>query len=190
MSAFDPETGIWLVADNDSPEHQFDFSLAVAMVKVLNFYDAMSVVDLGCGMGQYCDLLRLAGIPSKGYDGNPNTYRLTEGKYGIMDLSKKIYLHTFDWVISLEVGEHIPQQYEQIFIDNLTQSATEGIILSWAIPDQGGFGHVNCQPNEYIIDQLKTRGLRYHSFWSAYLRKQADLSWFRNTLMVFVRISK
>ena len=41
-------------------------------------------------------------------------------------------------VMSLEVGEHIPADYEAIFLDNLARHAKEGVLLSWARPNQGG----------------------------------------------------
>ncbi len=41
-------------------------------------------------------------------------------------------LNKYDWIISLEVAEHIPAQFESIYIDNLVKHAKEGIILSWA----------------------------------------------------------
>ena len=48
------------------------------------------------------------------------------------------------------MGEHIPKIYEKIFIDNLDNNNTKGIIISWAVKGQGGVGHVNEQNNEYI----------------------------------------
>lgn len=187
MSSFDPETGIWLVADKDSPEHVFDFNLAVAIVEVLKFYGVKTVVDLGCGLGTYCELLKLAGFPAIGYDGNKNTPRLTDGKCGILDFSEEIDIGWYDAVISLEVAEHIPEQHEATFLMNVAKTTKRVLILSWAVPGQGGLGHVNTQENEYVIQKMEQHGYTLLPYWSAYLRKQADLSWFRNTLMVFTR---
>ena len=69
------------------------------------------------------------------------------------DLNKQ-----YDWVLSLEVGEHIPAKYFDTFIKNLCKHSKEGIILSWAIKDQDGLGHVNCRPNEYIKSILSPLG--------------------------------
>ena len=35
------------------------------------------------------------------------------------------------WILSLEVAEHIPAQFESIYIDNLVKHAKEDIILAW-----------------------------------------------------------
>ena len=39
--------------------------------------------------------------------------------------------------MSLEVGEHLPQEFENIFIHNLHNNNKSGILLSWAIKGQG-----------------------------------------------------
>merc|ERR1711959_250741 len=59
-----------------------------------------------------------------------------------------------DWVVSIEVGEHIEKAKEQAFLDNLATVARRGVILSWGVPGQTGYGHVNCQSNEYVVEQL------------------------------------
>ena len=51
---------------------------------------------------------------------------------------------------SLEVAEHIPLENEEAYLDNCCKLCEIGCILSWALPGQGGLGHVNEQPNEYV----------------------------------------
>jgi hypothetical protein len=48
-----------------------------------------------------------------------------------------------DWIISLEVALHIPEKYEAVYLDNILRHATKRIILSWAVPGQGGISHIN-----------------------------------------------
>jgi 2-polyprenyl-3-methyl-5-hydroxy-6-metoxy-1,4-benzoquinol methylase len=68
----------------------------------------------------------------------------TNNAVKFMDLSSRKWLgHQFDWILSLEVGEHIPHQLEDVFIGNLVRHAKKGIILSWAVPGQEGHHHVN-----------------------------------------------
>jgi 2-polyprenyl-3-methyl-5-hydroxy-6-metoxy-1,4-benzoquinol methylase len=66
-----------------------------------------------------------------------------------IDLQKK-----FDCVISLEVGEHIPQKSESVFINNLISHTKQYLILSWATPGQVGDAHVNEQDADYIISKI------------------------------------
>ena len=67
-------------------------------------------------------------------DGNPSTKELNNGVCDILDLSKThVFDNKYDWVLSLEVGEHIPKEYENIFIDNLCNNCINGIIISWVL---------------------------------------------------------
>jgi hypothetical protein len=88
-------------------------------------------------------------------------------------------------VFCLEVGEHIPVQYEQTFIDNVCRAAKNDIVLSWAIIGQGGDGHVNCRNNDYVINQMAIRGFTIDIGKSNQLRNCANLFWFKNTVMYF-----
>ncbi|MES2731707.1 MAG: methyltransferase domain-containing protein [Bacteroidota bacterium] len=180
-------TGAWTIADKDTPEHCFDFDLVAAIVTILKQHKAKTVVDLGCGLGIYCQVFKLAGLSPTGYDGNPHTHGLTDGRCNVLDLSADIEIGTFDWVISLEVGEHVPQEYEETFLNNIAKSAKQGIILSWAVPGQEGLGHVNNHTNEYIIEKVEALGFTYVEKASKSLRRKAELSWFKNTLLVFLR---
>ena len=86
--------------------------------------------------------------------------------------------------MSLEVGEHIPREHEQTFLDNVCRYANELIVLSWAVEGQAGLGHVNCRNNDYIVEQMRQRGYVLDDTTSK-LREAAQVPWFKDTLMVF-----
>ena len=95
---------------------------------------------------------------------------------------------TYDWVISIEVGEHIPKEDEHTFLNNLSVLSAEGVVLSWAVVGQGGHQHVNEQSNEYIIEQMQKTGFTYNRMLSQKFREAVtELHWLRNTLMVFYK---
>lgn len=129
-------------------------------------------------------MIKEAGVLISCYDGNPETQELSEGRCAIVDLSKPIDFCQFDWTLSLEVGEHIPKEFEDIFINNILGSKY-GIILSWAVEGQGGTSHVNTRNNSYIRDKIVQKG--YNSDFEAEktLRAASTFDWFKNTLMVF-----
>ena len=98
------------------------------------------------------------------------------------------YLHTTDWVVSLEVLEHVPGHRESIVVDNILKLTQNGIILSWAIPRQGGVSHINEKPNEYVLDLFVNKlGFKYCKTTSDHLRSTAQLPWFKNTIFVFTK---
>ena len=148
--------------------------------------EAISSVDFGCGEGDYVRVLLEDGFDSHGYDGNPQTPLITNGIGKILDLSTPFDLNrTFDWVISLEVGEHIPHQYETVFIENIVKHASRGVILSWAVKGQGGTGHFNEQNNDYIKSIFTNYGFINDLKAETLLREKASLGWFKNTILVF-----
>jgi hypothetical protein len=88
-------------------------------------------------------------------------------------------------VLCLEVGEHIPKQFEQIFLNNIDKYNAKGVVLSWALKGQGGFGHFNEQNNDYVKRAMAARGYKNDLAAEERLRAAASLSWFKNTIMVF-----
>jgi len=128
-------------------------------------------------------------VQVNGCDGNPFTSELTEGLGFQADLSLPHQFKKVDWVISFEVGEHLPKEYESTFIDNLCTHANKGIIMSWAFPGQPGEGHINCQSSEYIISQLYKRGFLVDYIESNNIRSLSDTWWFQANLLVFYNIN-
>jgi cyclopropane fatty-acyl-phospholipid synthase-like methyltransferase len=182
------EKGFW--ETTDATGHIHDQSLANALMQYFIDNGILSVVDFGCGMGDYAKAFKANNFTVEAFDGNPNTEALTQGIGKVLDLSKPFYLRKkFDVVLSLEVGEHIPKEYEEQFIDNITKHAKKHLIISWAIVGQGGDGHVNCANNDYIIGQIVDRGFKHNAKDSQTIRNAAtNASWFGNTIMVFYKV--
>jgi SAM-dependent methyltransferase len=168
--------------------HFFDARLCAELTSLFLERAATSVVDLGCGDGSYVLALRGAGLNVDGFDGNPTCSDVTEGVCQNLDLSEEhVFDHPYEWVLSLEVGEHIPAEFEKAFISNLHRNNISGIVVSWAVPGQGGRGHVNERSNSYVRSIFSDLGYLYDAPASDRLRAASSLKWFRNTIMVFVR---
>jgi hypothetical protein len=184
------EHGYW-VGEEAKSQHAYDRTLGPALTAFFSRECASgNVVDLGCGMGTYVQHYRSAGINADGFDGNPFTPQLTNNVCGVKDLSIPFEFETpYTWVQSLEVGEHLPPQYEDIFIQNLHKNNKKGILLSWAVKGQGGHGHFNEQNNDYIRGKIEPLGYESDYETERALRSVASLRWFRNTIMVFRRKS-
>ena len=183
------EKGFWENPTNEG--HAHDSRLAGAILKLLKRRKCDTLVDFGCGTGEYARFFRKHGMVVEAYDGNPYTEQLTGGIGSVKDLSQPFNLNKyFKCIMSLEVGEHIPAEYEDNFIDNLIRHGRESddpiYIISWGIPGQVGDGHVNCRSNEYIIEKLETKGLFYLPHFTDELRKAASLWWFKQSIMVFI----
>ena len=154
-----------------------------------------SLLDICAGVGQYGHWLKLnnASIDWTGFDGAENIESFTDGYVKWIDVTNPVFdtiENSADWVMSLECGEHIPPEYTDNFLDLLDRHNKNGIILSWAIPGQGGHSHINCLSNDEIKSKLFARKY-FQDDWCLSFEKEArehaTYSWFRNTFMVFKR---
>jgi len=186
MAGIDPETGIWPL-HIAKKRHKIDYVLAAA---ISTYYDIPNrAADFGCGFGHYCKVLNFYGWQViDGYEGTEGMgpYKVWPWIYRI-DLSKPVEFISYDFVLCLEVGEHIPQKHEQVFLDNVAKATGRDLVMSWAVPNQRGTGHINCQTNDYIIEQMWNKGLRFQKRMTRRLRYYTTLKYFKNTLMVFKR---
>jgi len=150
------DKGFW---ENPTKEgHAHDSRLAGAILKILKARKIDTLVDFGCGTGEYARFFRRHRLVVEAYDGNPWTEQLTGGIGQVKDLSQRFnLLKQFGCVMSLEVGEHIPAEFEQAFLDNLITHSTgeDGslIILSWGVPGQDGDGHVNVNSITFYLQK-------------------------------------
>ena len=186
------EHGEWYSASLGG--HEFDSKLAAAIAELLRTLDVHTAADFGCGPGWYVAMMRRMGIAAQGYDANPHTPDISKVFFlnGFhcqqLDLSEEARAdNPFEFVMSLEVGEHIPPQFQDTFLDNVAYNSSRYVLLSWAVPGQPGDGHVNMLSNETVIKEMKARGFRYSDAVSISLRKRAGLEWFKDTLMFFER---
>ena len=185
MVDIDEKTGIWKSKEMES-KHKHDPQLSEAIVKFLKKEKVKNAVDFGCGLGKYVLEINKNNIECDGYDGNPFTPELTNGNCGVIDLSKDFDLNEkFDCVISLEVGEHLPAEFEEIYMRNITKHTKNLLILSWATPHQGGDGHVNEKSNNYIRNKIVNLGFSCDFAEEKKLRESSSLSWFKRTIFVF-----
>jgi hypothetical protein len=145
------------------------------------------ILDLGCGNGFYIQYLASKGISNvTGIDTYESSQRNpTFIQHG--DLSKPIH-YPADWVVTFEVGEHIPKQHESVFIENITRNARKGIIMSWAEVGHGGDGHVNEMDVGQVVKKITRHGFKLDTTTTNVLRMQSRICYFKRNLVVFTRV--
>ena len=187
----------------------FDSGIGYQLMDV--FANGTAVTDIGAGVGQLGGWLKDHGANVKwtGFDGGYNiqdfighTVNLNPNygpalkpfvipKVCYIDASNASLMRKLPkttWVVSIEVGEHIPKSKESEFLDNLAYLAEAGLIISWAAPGQGGHGHINEQPSAYIIKEMSKRNFAYQAdFTSVLSRATAVNCYLQRTLLVFAR---
>ncbi|CAD7961298.1 unnamed protein product [Amoebophrya sp. A25] len=198
---------------------------------------ALTSLDFGCGLGYYVRDLRKSGLSAFGLDGNPATEEISEGRCRLANFVEPLFCrlprqegpeavrtqddgvycrprgshNATDVVLSLEVGEHIPPEFERTFLDNLAKHARSLLILSWG--NQPGTGHYNNLPIPAVVPKVlralesqrnTTRSVKalhgrsslqemtpwmYDAREARALRSASTLPWFEHTLMVFRRMN-
>ena len=122
-----------------------------------------SVLDIGCGVGIWLAEFKNQGATEIfGIDGHwvpTEKLVIPRNSFQVHDLKTPIRIgRRFDLVVSLEVAEHIPSICADSFVESLCLHG-DTIVFSAAIPDQGGFDHVNEQPQDYWIKKFEKLGL-------------------------------
>ena len=166
--------------------HKIDLGIQASLEQL--FEDDSSVVDFGCGNADYSRYLVEKGLDCEAYDGNPNTPEMTNGFGRVLDLTKPFDLgKKFDYVVCLEVAEHIPLEYQDIFVENLVKHTDFYLVISWAVEGQGGDGHINEQNEDYVLNLFKNKNMNYNKEVSDFIKHNATLGWFKETVYVFRR---
>lgn len=179
------ENGAW-TQDTADETHQSSSNLAKFLLEYLS--KDRPVYDFGCGKGYYLNELAKQGFKCVGVEGFQLNNFLHDDVI-VHDLSKPFDMGEQGHVISLEVGEHIPKSGEQSFLDSIARNCKGKLIFSWALPGQPGVGHVNCQPQRYIIREVERRGFKYLPDVTLQTRAiiEDNVDWFRRTLLIFER---
>ncbi|EEC47359.1 predicted protein [Phaeodactylum tricornutum CCAP 1055/1] len=161
--------------------------------KLIRDEDVRSIVDFGAGVGQYKLALteRHPDLQYYAYDGAGNAVNYTNDYLEYFDLTIPLGLPKADWVLSLEVGEHVPSKYEGMVLRNLHRHNCKGIILSWGVLGQGGYGHVNNHSNDYIIKVIEQLGYVLDQKLTARFQQAKDnYWWFKKSTMAFRRTTE
>ena len=183
-------TGAWTLPET------YTYFLDRGMVGELGrLFANASVLELGAGKGCYAAALRRNasrpgpgfGVRVRAYDGSPDIAAQTAGLVQTADLTAALALGASDWVLCLEVAEHIPRPSEERLLANLHAHNRQGVVLSWS-NNAGGNGHVTLRTNEWAEARFGRMGyVRDLPAERALRRSVSNIHWFRETLLVFRR---
>lgn len=156
--------------------------------KLAELFKDKTVVDLGCGLGKYCPIISKKSKICDQFDGAVNIEEVTDGKIKYLNLAEPIKFEcSYDVVMSIEVAEHIPKLYEEIYVSNLIKCCKEILLVTWSRIGQAGHFHVNNKNREDVIKLLEGKGLKYNSNITYELKKIARIPWLKNNILYFTR---
>ena len=176
-----------LVAEEDINRHS-----AITIINIiLEYFEPQSVLDIGCGLGTWLSVFQKLGIADiQGVDGlwlQDELLRVPQQYVKKVNLENPLHLNRrFDLAISLEVAEHIHQDYAVDFVRSLTRHASV-ILFSAAVPNQGGHGHINEQWLDYWITLFHGEGYLPLDFIRGQIWNDPSvLWWLRQNIIILV----
>ncbi len=149
------------------------------------FGKALLAYDLGCSSGRYLSALIEHGLNAQGFDATPGIAR-SSPPIEELDLARpQVFTEAPGNVMCLEVAEHIHPQDQVHFLANLKALCADKLVLSWAVPGQGGKRHVNEQPRQNVINQIEALGFKYNVELMTKLSTVASIEWFKTSMYAF-----
>jgi len=170
-------------------------SAGTVIKMLISMLNPQSVVDVGCGRGTWLLEWQQQGIKDiLGIDGahqDKNKLLIAEEYFREYDLNTPFNSdRRFDLVTCMEVVEHLRPDSADTIIQTLTQ-LSDIIVFSAAIPNQGGFKHINEQWPSYWAkkferhDYVLVDALR----WKLLASEQVSW-WYRQNLFLAVKRNK
>ena len=160
---------------------------------LLKYIKPKSVLDVGMGIGTWLKVFQDYGIHQiTGVDGeyvDRSLFLIKEKNFIAHDLRVELNLkNKFDLVLSLEVIEHIPPEYEDAFIKTLTNHS-DTILFSAAIPGQGGQNHLNEQWQSYWGGKFMKFGYLAYDIFRPHLWNNEKIEWwYRQNILLYSKI--
>lgn len=183
------ETGYW--NSEQAPQHHIHSPMLSDFIcSYLEHDKQRQLYDFGCGMGMYLKDLYARGFKNiNGIEPDAPDKSITDFTILNFDLTNAVSLIPKGNIICLEVGEHIPQQHTNQFLENINNNCENYLIMSWAIRGQGGYGHFNELNNDEVIPMFENMGFKYLADDSLRARQNVEdfCAYFRNTIMIFKR---
>lgn len=149
-----------------------------------------TILEAGAGIGRYVAELRSRGHVCWGVDGIEGIEELSDGLVRQADLTTALSWANGDsrpqWCLSFEVGEHIPAELADRYLDNVAYAASDGLMVSWAVVGQPGRNHIHCQLPEWVSCELGKRRWTVDTPATLRARQIAGKGWDKK-LLVFKR---
>lgn len=175
-------------------QRQSSYNAAVKFIgRIAEFFIPDSVVDIGCGVGNWLDACSELGVKDLlGVDGHwvKEEFKVKEQmqficvdlEYGVPEINKR-----FDLAICVEVLEHISDLAGEKVLDFLVKSS-DVILFSSAFKSQGGVHHINEQLHSYWAEKFAKKGFIPFDLFRPILSGDPDIPfWYQQNSFLYCR---
>jgi len=154
---------------------------------IVGRYRPRSWLDVGCGTGAALKYVQRLGVDGWGLENSALAIR----ESGIAERITRVDLTSpydlgreFDLVWCYEVAEHLPESAADGLLETICRHGST-VLISAAVPGQGGEGHVNEQPIEYWVKRMRGRGYEVDQETTAEVQQLHEL--FSGNLVCYKR---
>ena len=167
-------------------------SAEVVVPQLMQWFSPASVIDLGCGVGQWLAAFAAAGVRDiRGVDGNyVDRAQLAIGpsEFTAHDLAQPYRPERrYDLAMSVEVAEHLEPAQGAALVGALVEAA-DVILFSAAAPHQAGVRHINCQWPAYWSRLFQAHGFAAIDAIRPRIWNDARVDWwYRQNVLLYVR---
>ncbi len=169
-------------------------SALIILGLLFEIYQPDAVFDLGCGQGSWLAAAEQLGSRQLvGMDGpwvDPAAMLSKTCEFKAANLEEDIEVgERFDLAVSVEVAEHVSSGRARAFIKSLCD-ASDVVVFSAAIPQQGGTSHVNEQWQSFWAGHFDELGYGcYDLFRPKIWNDKRVESWYRQNVLLYVKHS-
>jgi hypothetical protein len=170
-------------------------SADVIVPPVMDWFSPASVIDLGCGMGEWLAAFQAAGVTEiHGVDGDHvdrDQLAIPEFTFKTHDFAEPYRENRrYDVAMSVEVAEHLDPEHGASLVRSLTE-LSDVVLFSAAAPHQPGLHHVNCQWPAYWSGLFSQRGYVAIDAIRPQVWSDARVDWwYRQNLLLYVLESR
>jgi hypothetical protein len=173
-------------------------SAAALVPRLVELLQPASVIDIGCANGLWLEAFANAGVTRlHGVDGPwvpQDTLRIAPGQFHTVDLSGCPLPYRLggagerhDLLVSFELLEHLPAERADALVEAMC-SLSDVLLVSAAVPHQGGTGHVNEQWPDYWVERFASRGFVACDFLRLAIWDDERIApWYRQNIVGYFR---
>lgn len=179
-------------------EQRVSASAAALVPVVAELLGPRSVIDVGCANGLWLEAFARAGVKRlRGVDGPwvpRDALRVREEEFHTLDLARCPLPYRlgapgerFDLLVSFELLEHLPAARAEALVDAMC-SMSDALLVSAAVPHQGGTGHVNERWPGHWVEQFAARGYVACDFLRPAIWNDERIApWYRQNVIGYFR---
>jgi SAM-dependent methyltransferase len=165
--------------------------------QLVSLLQPRSVLDIGCANGLWLAAFSRHGVEQvHGVDGPwvpPDTLRIPSAEFTRLDLGTCPLPYTFhadrrfDLVICFELLEHLPAARAEALVSALC-ALSDTLLVSAAVPHQGGTGHINERWPGHWRERFAARGFQACDFIRLeHWNNERIAPWYRQNVVGYFR---